>query len=160
MIRQPESQREACWRLPRKGITSYDIRSKISIINSGQRGKFKAKEKKTYIVQSLFFNLRSLFFNMRTRDMMQAYTYKGIQLTAGGCEIMTVNLISEQGAQFLRAGSPVGRFFLTSLPCPLPGTFNERLSGLTEDSGKLEWISSSSTIQFINQIAISYYIWI
>ena len=35
--------------------------------------------------------------------MMQAYTYKGIQLTAGGCEIMTVNLISEQVGPVLKS---------------------------------------------------------
>ena len=35
--------------------------------------------------------------------MMQAYTYKGIQLTAGGCKIMTVNLIREQVGPVLKS---------------------------------------------------------
>ena len=35
--------------------------------------------------------------------MMQAYTYKGMQLTAGGCEIMTVNLTSEQVGPVLKS---------------------------------------------------------
>ena len=79
--------------------------SKSSIINLGQEANLKRKKKRDLnsAITLFFLNLRCLFFNMRTRDMMQADTYKGIQLTAGGCEIMTVNLISEQVGPVLKS---------------------------------------------------------